>query len=287
MNILTKIMAATFCLAAAVDGCGSFSASAAKTTAERHGWELSTQSYTFHNFTVFEALDKTASLGLKNIEIYPGHRLGGDYGDATFGYGMTPEQRDAVLRYAKDKGVKIVGSGVWVAGRDEWQKVFDFAGQMGLEYISAEPAREDWDVVEALADKTGIRVATHNHPDKNSYWNADELLTFIGHRSRKLGSCTDVGHFRRMDLDHLDQMRRLDGRILSLHFKDIAPDKDGKLEDCVWGEGILGLDDMLKELKRQKFKGYFTIEYENEWDNNVPSIARCIKAFNSAVDRIF
>ena len=56
-------------------------------------WKLSMQSYTFHLFTVPEALDKTAELGLNYIEIYPGQRMGPEFDDAVFGYDLTFEQK--------------------------------------------------------------------------------------------------------------------------------------------------------------------------------------------------
>jgi hypothetical protein len=38
---------------------------------------------------------------------------------------------------------------------------------------------------------------------------------------------------------------------------------------------------MLAELKRQKFKGVFCVEYEHNWENSVPEIAQCVKFFNA------
>ena len=43
--------------------------------AEKLGWRLGCQAYTFRKFTFFEAVDKVASLGLHCIEAYPGQRL--------------------------------------------------------------------------------------------------------------------------------------------------------------------------------------------------------------------
>ena len=51
--------------------------SAKRTRAEQIGWRLAIQSYTFHKFSLMEALDKTQTLGVKYIEVYPGHKLGG------------------------------------------------------------------------------------------------------------------------------------------------------------------------------------------------------------------
>ena len=88
---------------------------------------------------------------------------------------------------------------MWTPKRDEWEKIFAFAKNMGLEYVSAEPAREDWDVVEKYAKQYNIGLSTHNHPNDASYWKPEILLSCIGTRSELLGSCADVGHFKRMN----------------------------------------------------------------------------------------
>ena len=251
-------------------------------------WKLSMQSYTFHLFTVPEALDKTAELGLNYIEIYPGQRMGPEFDDAVFGYDLTSEHQDQLKELAASKDIKIISSGVWTANRDEWEQIFPFAENMELEFISAEPAREDWDIVESLAKEYNIKVAVHNHPNENSYWNPEILLDYIGDRSTLLGSCADVGHYKRMNVDPIPALRELEGRIISLHFKDITPEGDeNTYEDVVWGTGVLNVKKMLEELKRQNFKGYFTIEYEANWENNLPEIKESIDYFNKTTEEIF
>ena len=251
-------------------------------------WKLSMQSYTFHLYTVPEALDKTAELGLNYIEIYPGQRMGPEFDDAVFGYDLTSEHQDQLKELAASKDIKIISSGVWTANRDEWEQIFPFAENMELEFISAEPAREDWDIVESLAKKYNIKVAVHNHPNENSYWKPEILLDYIGDRSTLLGSCADVGHYKRMNVDPIPALRELEGRIISLHFKDITPEGDeNTYEDVVWGTGVLTVKEMLEELKRQNFKGYFTIEYEANWENNLPEIKESIDYFNKTTEEIF
>lgn len=287
MNSLMK----TFCriltaaaVAAAVIGCGP-----KPSAAERHGWKLAVQSYTFHKFTFEEALEKTAGLGVKYIEAFPGHRLGERWGDQVFGFGMDEATRREILDLAAEKGVKIVGSGVFVAAdASQWEQEFAFARAMGLEYISAEPAMQDWDLVERLSKEYGVAVAVHNHPRPSTYWTPDSLLKAVSGRSERLGSCADVGHWKRCGLDQLDCLRKLDGRILSLHFKDIAPETaEGGPHDVVWGTGTLDVPGMLQILKEQGFQGYFAIEYEYNWDDSVPDIRRCIACFDSLSTRLF
>jgi sugar phosphate isomerase/epimerase len=251
-------------------------------------WKLSMQSYTLHRFTAVEALEKTQQLGLHFIEIYPGQKMGGDFGEALFGYTLSEEDQERLKLLAASKEIKIVSSGVWTAKREEWDRVFAFAENMELEFISAEPALADWDVVENLAKQHRIKVAVHNHPSESSYWKPEILLQAIENRSDLLGSSADVGHYKRMGLDPLSCLQQLEGKIISLHFKDIAPTEgEESLEDVVWGRGILQVDEMLKELKRQKFSGYFTIEYEANWENNLPEIKESINYFNEVVEELF
>lgn len=284
MKIINKVLL----FIAAIGLLSSCTNSSTQTKAEKNGWKLSMQSYTFHLFSVVEALDKTQELGLHYIEIYPGQKMGEGFGDAKFGYTITSEQQSQLKELAKSKDIKIVSSGVWVPQRDEWEKIFQFAKDMELEFISAEPVREDWNIVEDLAKQYQIKVAVHNHPNEASYWKPEILLDIIGDRSSLLGSTADVGHYKRMDVDPIPALKKLEGRLFALHFKDIAPEgPENVLEDVVWGKGFLNVKGMLEELKRQKFKGYFTIEYEANWENNLPEIKESIDYFNQIADEIF
>lgn len=266
----------------------AFGAQAQK-KAEKQGWRLGMQSYSFHKFPLTQALDKTQELGLKYIEVFPGHKLGGKWGDQAFGPAMDAATRKEIKDLATSKGIKIVSTGVVVTNSpDEWEPFFKLAKEMGMEYISCEPALTDWDLVEKLVKQYGIQVSVHNHPKPSVYWNPDNLLSAIEGRSNKIGSSADVGHWRREGLNQIDCLKKLEGRIISLHFKDIAAKKEGEKEqhDVIWGTGILDVKGMLQELKRQNFKGVFCIEYENNWDNSVPDIRKNIEYFNQVTEEI-
>lgn len=261
----------------------SLPAQAKKTAAEKAGWKLAVQSYTFHKFTLLEALDKTSVLGVKYIEAYPGHKIGGKWGDKVFGPQLSAADRRELQAEAARRGVRFVGTGVFVSDNaQDWEPMFQLARDMKMEYITCEPPLALWDRVEALSKKYGIKVSVHNHPKPSEYWQPANLLAAISGRSTNLGSCSDVGHWNREGLQHIDCLRQLKGRIISLHFKDIAPKQEGVnwQEDVIWGTGCLGIKEMLEELKAQHFKGYFAIEYENNWDNSVPDIVKCIDYYN-------
>lgn len=260
-----------------------------QTKAEKAGWKLAVQSYTFHKFTLMEALDKTSVMGVKYIEVYPGHRIGGKWGDKVFGPELSASDRRELCAEAARRNVRIVGTGVYVSDNpQEWERMFQLAREMKMEYITCEPPLGLWDQVENLSRKYGIKVSVHNHPQPSDYWKPENLLEAVKDRSHNLGSCSDVGHWNREGLNHIECLRMLDKRIITLHFKDIEPKQEGKKwqEDVIWGTGCLDVKGMLGVLKEQGFKGYFAIEYENNWYNSVPDIVKCIEYFNQVAEEV-
>lgn len=257
--------------------------------AEKAGWRLGIQSYTFHKFTYQEAVDKAQQLGLKYMEIYYGQPLGKDI-PGTMDFKMDQEMQQKVLAYAKSKEIKIVASGV-VSCKDEaeWKQLFGFASAMGIELITCDPEYKHLKYIDQLANEYKIDVAIHNHPKPSAYWNPDLFLNAVKGLSHRIGACVDVGHWKRMGIDPIEGVKKFEGRLKSFHFKDIKEKVAGEAEqhDVIWGTGICNVDGILKELKRQKFKGVFAIEYEYNWDNSVPDIKECIGYFNQQVNKLF
>src|SRR5580658_10348638 len=60
------------------------------------GFALGCQSYTFKDFTAFEAIDKTVEAGGKVIEFFPGQRLSPDLPDAKLDQNMSDENLAAL-----------------------------------------------------------------------------------------------------------------------------------------------------------------------------------------------
>lgn len=253
-------------------------------------WRLGVQSANFHRFPLGEALTMVEKLGIRYIEIYPGHPLGDGFDDKHFSSSISVATQNKIKAIAAEHHIQIVAMGVLVEDNPEnWERHFAFAKLMRMEFITAEPALADWDLVESLAKKYGIKVAVHNHPKPSTYWTPDGLAAVIQNRSEIIGSCADVGHWKREGIDPLKAMKTLNGRILSLHFKDVAPKGGDKpeLQDTVWGKGILNVKRMMKELKRQNFNGVFSIEHEKNWDNPMPDLAENIKYFKAVVKELF
>src|SRR5215831_1957063 len=63
------------------------------------GFFIGCQAYTFNHFTVFEAIEKTASCGGKVIEFYPGQKLRKDEPNVSWDHNAPSE----VVQKVKDK----------------------------------------------------------------------------------------------------------------------------------------------------------------------------------------
>jgi sugar phosphate isomerase/epimerase len=249
--------------------------------AEKLGWRLGCQAYSFNRFTFYEAIDKVASLGLRWIEAYPGQVLSQDHGDVRVDDALPAEVRKQIKQRLADKNVRLVNYGVVGLPADEaaCRRIFDFAKDMGIETIVSEPEFDAVDTIEKLCDEYQINVALHNHPKPSRYWNPETVLEVCKDRSPRLGACADSGHWMRSELNPVEQLKKLEGRIISFHFKDLNK-FGGGAHDVPWGTGAGDVRAMLTEIKRQGVKGVFSIEYEHNWLNSLPEIAECVKYFD-------
>ena len=247
---------------------------------------MAVHSYTFKEFSIFEAIDKTAALGLKFMSLSGSVSLDGSNKVSTID--LSEKDQQAIKDKLKAAGIlKIVNMGVVQLPPDEAKsrKVFNFAKKFGIDMLVAEPEPAALDLVEKLCKEYNIRVAIHDHPKPSRYWNPDTVAAAIKGRTPLMGDCADVGHWIRSGLDPLECLKKLDGRILCLHFKDLN-EPGMKAHDVPWGTGVGQTKTLMKELLRQNFQGAFCVEYEYHWKNSSPEIAECVKFFNAACEEL-
>jgi sugar phosphate isomerase/epimerase len=250
-------------------------------------WKLGTQAYSFRLYTFFEALDKAKGLGLKYVEAFPGQHLSPDKKDVVWDHNASKEVRELVREKLKKDGITLINYGVVDLGKDEasMRKVFDFAKDMGIQTIVAEPAPGTFDLLDKLTEEYKINIAIHNHPKPSHYWNPETLLEAIKGHSKRIGACADIGHFVRSGIDPIEAIKQLKGHIISLHMKDLN-EKSPKAHDVPWGTGVCDVKGVLTELHNQGFSGEFSVEYEHNWDKSVPEIAEGLKYFKQVAKEL-
>ena len=255
------------------------------------GVAVGCQAYTFNRFSVFEAIEKTAEAGGRIIEFYPGQKLTKEEPNVKWDHNSP----DAVVQRVKDKlakhKIKAVNYGVVGIPKDEAaaRKIFDFAKKMDLYAVTTESV-DALDTIEKMVKEYDIRVGFHEHAKRMkkgadgkmaedpSYkiWNPEFVRDLVKDRDIRIGACADTGHWATSGLQPLEAVKILKGRIISLHLKDRAALGTGQ-HDQIVGTGVLQCKEILAELKAQNFKGNISIEYEFNWDNSVPDVAKCIE----------
>ncbi|MBI4580511.1 MAG: DUF1080 domain-containing protein [Planctomycetes bacterium] len=253
-------------------------------------WRLGTQAYTFHKYSLFEAIDKARALGLNYIEMFPGQALSPDKPDVKFDHNSPKEIRDAVRAKLEQAGLTAVAYGVVrIEGEEtEARKVFDFARDMGIGTVVSEPKNTPamWDLLDKITQEYGINLAIHNHPKPSIYWDPKVVVEAVKGRNPRIGACADTGHWMRSGIDPMEALRMLEGRIIELHFKDLGEFGKREAHDVPWGTGKADIKALMAELHRQKFSGVFSIEYEHNWFGSMPEIAECIKYFHAVTKEL-
>ncbi len=246
------------------------------------GFAMGCQAYTFKEFSVFEAIEKTAEAGGKVIEFYPGQKLSKDEPDVKWNHDASDETIAKVKAKLKQHEILAVNYGVVPIPNDETEasKIFEFAKKMGLIGVTTE-SENSIDTIEKLVKKYNIKVGFHDHPKKPndpSYkmWDPNHVLALVKDRDPRIGSCADTGHWVRSGLKPVDCLKILRGRIISSHLKDL--NEFGKVEahDVPYGQGVSDVKGILDELKAQKFSGNISVEYEYHWETSLPEVKQCI-----------
>ncbi|MBY5960278.1 sugar phosphate isomerase/epimerase [Membranicola marinus] len=252
--------------------------------AEKMGWKLASQAYTFKEFTLEQTLDKLNDLGIKYVEMYGGQTIGAGIEGKT-DFRMSAEKRQQLKNLLLSKGITPVAFGV-TKGHNEadWNQLFTFAKELGIGVITSEPDYGDLDLVESLCKKYDIKVAIHNHPIPSKYWHPKIVMNLLEGRSELIGVCADIGHWVRSGLDPIESLQTVEGRLLSFHFKDMNKFGERSAHDVPWGLGVSNISGVMHEMKRQGFDGHLSIEYEHNWMNSVPEIREAIAYFARVSD---
>lgn len=248
-------------------------------------WKLGVQLWTFNTSSFYTAIKKADSCKLKYVEAFPGQLLQ-DGSNSEFGPTLTAKERKAVKGFLHKKGITITSFGVVVARtKKEWQQYFDFAADMKISVIIAEPEWNQLNDVNRLATAYNIRVAIHNHPAPDIYWHPDSVVRALkGHAN--IGVCADIGHWARSGLNPIDCIKKCSDKILVVHLKDVAEFGNPQAPDVLPGEGVCNIPAVLQQLKNQRFTGVIAIEYDEKPGNNVKDIKQYVQFYHEQIEKL-
>jgi type 1 glutamine amidotransferase/sugar phosphate isomerase/epimerase len=250
---------------------------------EKLGWRLGLTAYSFKNNTLFETIDKAASLGVLYLGGLNVQRVSDEI-SSKFDYTLSEEDLIAIRRKFLSAGVTLVNYYIHDIPADEetCRKIFEFGRKMGIETFISEPKVEALDLIEEYCEKYQIKLAIHNHGKDISpvYWDPENLLEVCQDRSPLIGACGDLGYWSRSGIIPLDAIKMLGDRLITVQMHDL--DKMGPDgHDVAWGKGKLELDAVIRQLSVSGVKpALFGLEYSRDWDQERPEIRQSIEYFN-------
>jgi type 1 glutamine amidotransferase/sugar phosphate isomerase/epimerase len=250
---------------------------------EQLGWRLGIEAYTFNKYTLFEAIEKTASLGLPYMGGLSFQKVSKEI-DKNFDYNLTDDDLKQIRLKLDSAGVCLLTYYIQQIPGDETgcRKVFEFGRKIGIETFMSEPLPEAFDTIEKFCDDYDINVAIHNHDQKASpvYWNPEGILKVCRGRSKRIGACGDMGYWMRSGIDPIKALNILKERLITVQMHDlneISPEG----HDVPWGTGAGRTKEFIEEIHRLGIRPtMFGLEYSYNWFESMPEIAQCIDFFN-------
>lgn len=238
---------------------------------------LTIAAYTFHTFTVFEAVEKAAACGVHALETFTNQSLSPT--DPTKIYALNATQLATLRAHLAKHGVAIV-SCMGAVPKDETKAraFFDTAKKLGAKNIGTDSVGS-LATIEKIIGDYDLTVGFHNHaadPKKTEYRNSDPafMRDLLKGRNPRIGVCADTGHYATSGVVPLEAIKLLAGRVFSVHLKERSA-IGSRTPDQVFGTGVSRTADILAELHRQQFAGPLVIEYETNPRNNLAEVKQC------------
>jgi type 1 glutamine amidotransferase/sugar phosphate isomerase/epimerase len=250
---------------------------------EKLGWRLGVEAYTFHKFTLFEALDKTAQLGLPFLGGLSFQKVSKEI-PKNFEPGLSDDELRQIRMKLDAAGVRLLTYYIQDIPRDETgcRKVFEFGRKIGIETFMSEPKLEALDTIERFCDQYDIKVALHNHDQKASpsYWNPEGILKACEGRSKRLGACADLGYWMRGGIDPIAALNKVKDRLITVQMHDLN-ELISTGRDVPWGSGVGKTEQIIKEMHRLGIKPtMWGLEYSYNFLESLPEVAKCVEFFN-------
>lgn len=233
-------------------------------------FKLGMAGYSFVHFKLDEALEMMKKTDVHYLCIKDFH----------LPYNSTAEQITAFHQKLKDAGVTGYAVGpIYTKTHQEIDNAFDYAKRVGVDLIVGIPNHDDLKYVEQKVKEYNIRYAIHNHgPEDKLYPNATSVYNYVKDLDPRVGLCFDMGHNKRDNQDSVADLGKYSKRIFDIHLKNVtAATKDGKT--CELGRGIIDIPAFVKMLRKVKYQGSCSLEYEKDMKEPLAGIAESVGYF--------
>ena len=223
--------------------------------------------YTFKEFTVEKTIEMMKRIGIANLSLKDFHMP----------MNSSQEQINEVIQKFKSAGIYIYTVGVvYMKTQESVDQAFEYAKMAGVKMIVGAPDYALLPYVEKKIKTYDFKMAIHNHgPDNPLYPNATDIWNHIKDLDARIGICIDIGHTTRDGQDPSVDILKYRSRIYDMHVKDV--DKAAKEGITVeMGRGIIDIPKVIETLRKIKYSGRCSLEFEKDMSDPLPGIAESI-----------
>jgi inosose dehydratase len=196
----------------------------------------------------------------------------------------TQEQINEVIGRFTNAGITVYTVGViYMRTQESVDQAFEYARMAGVKMIVGVPSVELLQYVEKRVKEYDFRLAIHNHgPDNPLFPNATDIWNHVRDMDPRMGICLDIGHALRDGHDPVVDILRYKSRIYDLHIKDV--DKaSGEGKTVEMGRGLIDIPGVVAALRKIKYAGKCSLEFEKDMKDPIAGIAESIGFFKGVM----
>jgi len=239
-----------------------------------NGFTLGMAGYTFLRFNVEKTIEMMKRIGVTNLSLKDFHMP----------LNSTQEQINQILAQFKAAGINVYTVGViYMKTEASVDQAFEYAKMAGVKMIVGAPDYVLLPYVETKIKKYDFKLAIHNHgPDNPLYPNATDIWNHIKDLDSRIGICIDIGHTTRDGQDPSSDIVKYKSRIYDIHIKDVdKAAKEGKTVEM--GRGIIDIPKVITTLRKIKYTGSCSLEFEKDMNDPLAGITESIGYFKGVM----
>jgi len=226
--------------------------------------------YTFAKISLDESIAMMKRVGMMNLSLKEIH----------LPINSTDEQINATMSKFKNAGIQVYAVGViYMKTKEAVDAAFAYAKKVGVNMIVGVPNYDLIAYSEQKVKEYDIKLAIHNHgPEDALYPGPGDVYNRVKNLDARMGMCIDIGHSLRAGTAPEKAIHDFKDRLFDLHIKDInTAAKEGK--GIEFGRGVINFNAVIESLRKVKFAGVCSIEFEKDMTDPLPGLAESVGYF--------
>ncbi len=240
----------------------------------KDAFEVGMAGFTFAQLSLDKMIEIMKRVGVTNLSLKEMH----------LPLNSTREKIEETIGKLKSAGINVYTVGViYMRTRESVDQAFEYAKMAGVKMIVGAPNTELLPYVEQKIKEYDFRLAIHNHgPDNPLYPNATDIWNHIKDLDPRIGICIDIGHTTRDGQNPSVDILKYKDRIYDIHIKDVdKPSKEGKTLEM--GRGVIDIPGFVATLRKIKYSGKCSLEFEKDMKDPAAGIAESIGYFKGVM----